>query len=61
MKNLAWVAGGLAVLVLLVGVLGRFMGDPLIILFGQTFAARSFLALGNFLLLLGILLALLDT
>ncbi len=61
MKYLSLAAGGLGVLVLLVGFLGRFIGAPEIFLLGQAFSAISFVVLANTLLLVGIFVHLLRT
>jgi len=61
MKYLSLAAGGLGLLVLLVGIIGRFSGTPDIALFGQVFVARSFVVLANSLLLVGIFVHLLST
>ncbi len=61
MKYLSLAAGVLGVLVLFVAALGRFIGAPEIFLFGQEFAARTFVVLANTLLLAGIFVHLLRT
>jgi len=59
MKYLSLAAGALAMLLLMAGFLGRFIGAPELFLFGQVFAARSFVDLANTLLLVGIFVLLL--
>jgi len=61
MKYLSLAAGGLGVLLLLVGIIGRFSGTPGVELFGQAFSAISFVVLANTLLLVGIFVHLLRT
>ncbi len=47
MKYLSLAAGALGILMLLVGFLGRFIAAPEIFLFGQAFAARTFVDHAN--------------
>jgi hypothetical protein len=61
MKYLSLAAGALGILMLLVGFLGRFIGAPEIFLFGQAFAARTFVDFATTLLLVGIFVHLLST
>jgi len=61
MKYLSLAAGALGILMLLVGFLGRFIGAPEIFLFGQAFAARTFVDFATNLLLVGIFVHLLRT
>ncbi len=61
MKYLSLAAGALGILMLLVGFLGRFIGAPEFFLFGQAYAARTFVDLANNLLHFGIFLNLLST
>ncbi len=61
MKYLSLAAGALGIILLLAGFLGRFTGAPELFLFGQAFAARSFVDLANTLLLVGIFVHLLRT
>ncbi len=61
MKYLSLAAGALGIILLLAGFLGRFIGAPELFLFGQAFAARSFVDLANTLLLVGIFVHLLRT
>ncbi len=61
MKYLSLAAGALAMLLLIAGFLGRFIGTPELFLFGQAFAASSFVDLANTLLLVGIFVHLLRT
>ena len=61
MQYLSLAAGALGILMLLVGFLGRFIGAPEIFLFGQAFAARTFVDFATTLLLVGIFVHLLRT
>ncbi len=61
MKYLSLAAGALGIILLLAGFLGRLIGAPELFLFGQAFAARSFVDLANTLLLVGIFVHLLST
>ena len=61
MKYLSLAAGALGILMVLVGFLGRFIDAPEIFLFGQAFAARTFVDLATTLLLVGIFVHLLST
>ena len=57
MKFVSWVVAALGLLTVLVGVVGRFRGTPLVWVFGHAHTASSMLLVGNTLLLIAIFLA----
>lgn len=59
MKMAALVVAGLGVLVLLLGLYGRFHGPPSVYVAGESFAASTFLALANVVLTIAVLIAVL--
>ena len=61
MRNVSLFAGGLGLLVLVIGVIGRFVKQPSITMLGHSFQASNFLVLANTFLLIGIFLYLMST
>lgn len=59
MKALSWILGLVGLVVVVLAVLGRFYHLPTITLMGQSHAAASVILVGNTILLLGVLAALL--
>lgn len=55
MKQVPLIAGAIGLVLVLVAVLGRFAGPPVIVLAGHTFVAGTFLTLANTMFLVGIL------
>ena len=60
MKSISLASGAIGMLVLVLGVIGRFTKEPTVTMLGHRFEAGTFLTLANTFLLIGIFLHLMS-